>query len=82
MKTDLDVAYGPGALQKADFYYPDTPNGAAIVFVHGGGWIRGDKSADSDIGETFANAGYLVALPNYALKKLIELRRSWQNYKS
>lgn len=67
MKTDLDVAYGPGALQKADFYYPDTPNGAAIVFVHGGGWIRGDKSADSDIGKTFANAGYLVALPNYRL---------------
>ncbi|WP_179394876.1 alpha/beta hydrolase [Lacticaseibacillus absianus] len=62
-----DIAYGPDPLQQADIYLPDQPNGAAIVFVHGGGWFRGDKAQDAAIGEAFAAAGYVTALPNYRL---------------
>ncbi|KRL37100.1 alpha/beta hydrolase [Lacticaseibacillus manihotivorans] len=62
-----DVAYGNDALQKMDLYVPDQPNHALIIYVHGGGWIRGDKHKDAEIGEQLAAAGYLVAIPNYRL---------------
>ncbi|KRM72246.1 alpha/beta hydrolase family protein [Lacticaseibacillus brantae] len=51
----------------ADIYTPAEPNGAAIVFVHGGGWLRGDKANETDIGQYFSDQGYLVAIPNYRL---------------
>lgn len=62
-----DVAYGNDALQKLDLYFPDQPNHALIIYVHGGGWIRGDKHQDAEIGEQLAAEGYLVAIPNYRL---------------
>ncbi|WP_262316032.1 alpha/beta hydrolase [Lacticaseibacillus parakribbianus] len=62
-----EIPYGQGPLQRADFYLPVHPNQAAIVFVHGGGWFRGDKSREVALGQTLAAAGYLVAIPNYRL---------------
>ncbi|WP_407894107.1 alpha/beta hydrolase [Lacticaseibacillus sp. N501-2] len=67
MSEILDVAYGRDALQKLDLYLPDHPNHAAILYFHGGGWIRGDKHKDADLGQQLADAGYLVAIPNYRL---------------
>lgn len=67
MTQESDIAYGPDPLQQADLYYPAQPNGAALVFIHGGGWFRGDKRNDAAIGEWFADAGYLTAVPNYRL---------------
>lgn len=64
---ETDVAYGKDPAQKADFYLPAKANGAAIVFVHGGGWFRGDKANDQEIGQYFAAAGYVTALVNYRL---------------
>ncbi|WP_203623842.1 MULTISPECIES: alpha/beta hydrolase [unclassified Lacticaseibacillus] len=64
---ETDLAYGTDPAQKADIYVPDQPNGAAIVFIHGGGWFRGDKTRDQEIGQLFANAGYTAALINYRL---------------
>jgi acetyl esterase/lipase len=67
VKTALNLAYGKNDLQQLDLYLPDQPNGAAIVFAHGGGWFRGDKAHDTDIGNYFAKAGYVTAIPNYRL---------------
>ena len=40
----LDVAYGQHAREKLDLFLPkETPKGL-FVFVHGGFWIRFDKS--------------------------------------
>lgn len=66
-KVITDVAYGARQLQKADIYLPTTANQAAIVFVHGGGWLRGDKAQDADLAKRLAEAGFLVAVPNYRL---------------
>lgn len=67
MSELLDVAYGSDALQKLDLHLPDRPNDAAIIYVHGGGWIRGDKHKDADIGRALAEAGFVVAIVNYRL---------------
>jgi triacylglycerol lipase len=42
----LDIAYGPDPLQKLDVYAPEGAKGKklpVLLFVHGGGFTRGDK---------------------------------------
>lgn len=69
------LSYGTEALQTLDFW-PGTQNGAArkkpaplVVFVHGGGWKRGDK--DSATGRYkvahYTGEGYAFASVNYRL---------------
>jgi acetyl esterase/lipase len=40
-----DIAYGSHADEKADLYLLPGGNHPAVVFIHGGGWAGGDKSA-------------------------------------
>src|SRR5256885_1026022 len=41
-----DVPYGHDAKQRLDVYSPKGVKGApVVVFIHGGEWTRGDKSA-------------------------------------
>jgi triacylglycerol lipase len=43
-----DLAYGPDARHRLDVFVPATPGAAlrrALVFVHGGGFVQGDKGA-------------------------------------
>lgn len=46
---------------------PDKARGQAIVLVHGGGWMSGDKSNFYTIAARLAARGYLVALPEFRL---------------
>lgn len=49
-----------------DLYVPDGAEGAPIVlFVHGGGWAHGDKSAVWRKPELFCGSGWLFASTNY-----------------
>jgi arylformamidase len=62
-----DIAYGPGDRQRLDLILPDgTPKGL-VVFVHGGYWMRFDKSAWTDLAEGARHHGWAVALPSYTL---------------
>ena len=38
-----ELAYGKDPLQKLDYYRPEKAGSPLVVFVHGGGWKRGDK---------------------------------------
>ena len=72
----FDVAYttptnGNPQMTKLDIYYiPDGKPKNLMVFIHGGGWVGGDKSnlkmADAMI-EWFLERDYVVAAPNYRL---------------
>ena len=70
----LDVTYCTpnGVPQKMDVFYPPagTPTPLPVLmFIHGGGWIAGDKT--SDVGRQdfprFTRRGYLVVSINYRL---------------
>jgi arylformamidase len=51
-----------------DAYLPTaTSNEPVILFVHGGGWTRGDKSQYRTLGETFAACGIAFVALNYPL---------------
>jgi acetyl esterase/lipase len=71
-KVDKDIVYGSGDFipLKMDIYYPKVASGIvpAIVYVHGGGWIGGDKSdIPSGYVTELVSRGYLVVSVNYRL---------------
>lgn len=66
-RADLDIAYGDHPRQRFDLFWPeDVPKGLA-VFVHGGYWLKFDKSSWSHLAEGARAQGWAVALPSYVL---------------
>ncbi|MDR1189173.1 MAG: alpha/beta hydrolase [Bifidobacteriaceae bacterium] len=63
--VDRDLAYGPDPRHRLDLYHPARPNGALLIAIHGGGWFQGDKAKQAALATRLADAGYLVAAPNY-----------------
>ncbi len=62
-----DIAYGTHERQKLDILIPQTvvaPNGV-LLFIHGGGWHKGDKKDSRNALETLAGLGYISATINY-----------------
>ena len=39
----VEMSYGRDSLQKLDYWRPTTAGSPLVVFVHGGGWKRGDR---------------------------------------
>ena len=70
LPVSKDVAYGPDPLQKLDLYPPQGKSGAPspiVVYVHGGGFARGDKRSGENIAAYFARHGMLGVTINYRL---------------
>ena len=66
----FDVAYGSDPRQRLDVYRPETSATAglpALLFLPGGGFIRGDKDERANFGFYFAQRGYVVVVANYRL---------------
>ncbi|MAS06270.1 MAG: alpha/beta hydrolase [Ahrensia sp.] len=75
----LDVAYGQHAREKLDLFLPkETPKGL-FVFVHGGFWIRFDKSYWSHLAAGAVAAGWAVAMPSYPLCPEVHVREIAQS---
>jgi arylformamidase len=64
---EQDIAYGSGARHKLDIIRPDGPVQGLAVFVHGGYWMRLDKSHWSDLAEGVRARGWAVCIPSYTL---------------
>jgi acetyl esterase/lipase len=64
-----DVVYGDAGNRplKLDIYRPETPNGAAVLIVHGGGWSRGSKDMLVEASKALARQGFVVMAPEYRL---------------
>jgi acetyl esterase/lipase len=71
LESDVTYCTSEGIALKMDFYYPYGANRSwpAVVFVHGGGWIEGDKASDLTLqfAEPLRSAGFLIAAINYRL---------------
>ena len=56
------IAYGTHSpAQSLDLYRPTTASSPLVMFVHGGGWTRGDKRGGVRIADALVPAGYAVA---------------------
>lgn len=64
-----EYAYGKESLQKLDFWKAKTANAPLVIFVHGGGWKRGDKgnSTGQFKAPHYLAQGYAFASINYRL---------------
>lgn len=73
-----DIAYddskdADSARNKLDLYLPKGQKGyPTIVYVHGGGWTRGDRKGAARLGQTFAQLGIGVAAVGYRLSPQVQ----------
>jgi acetyl esterase/lipase len=71
--TAADLAYGVDPRQRLDIYAPAQAAGAPVlVFVHGGGFLKGDKGGaghwpNANVARMAARAGFVGVVLNYRL---------------
>lgn len=66
-----DLHYGLGSRNVYDLFIPAGLNKEiaqpVILFIHGGGWIKGDKKKMEEDAKFFQSKGYITAEMNYTL---------------
>jgi len=66
-----DLSYGLHDRHKLDVYHAPGRARAIVIFVHGGGFVAGDKRAEggfySNVGRWLARNDFTAVLPNYRL---------------
>lgn len=66
--TDVPYCTPDGLPQKMDVYFPEAGGPwPALVYIHGGSWMHGDKSEAIIFARGMAAQGYLVVSINYRL---------------
>src|SRR4051812_43007605 len=66
-RAKLDIGYGDGERNRFDLFLPVGAPKGLVVFVHGGYWVRFDKSYWSHLASGSVAHGYAVAMPSYTL---------------
>ncbi len=66
-----NISYGDDPLQSYDLFVKEqTKNNPLFIYVHGGGWSRGDKISFDDIAKQYADRGFSAVSVNYRLHQL------------
>lgn len=65
----VDQQFGPSEVERLDVWFPEGTAKAlpTVVWVHGGGWVSGDKSDVAPYLKILAGHGFTVIGVNYAL---------------
>jgi arylformamidase len=65
----VEYSYGTEPLQKLDYFAANDKTAPLVVFVHGGGWKRGDKdnATGAEKASHYVSEGYGFASINYRL---------------
>lgn len=66
-QAQLDLSYGDGARNRFDLFMPEGSPKGLVVYVHGGFWMRLDRSYWSHFAGGPLAHGYAVAMPSYSL---------------
>lgn len=73
MRAEYNLPYpaGDGSELLFDRFAPESGGQLpAVVVIHGGGWISGDRSMMTDVGVSLAAQGFAAFCPNYRLAPL------------
>ena len=65
--AELNIPYGSSTRQKFDLFTPKAASHGVLIFVHGGYWLKFDKSYWSHLAKGAVERGWHVALPSYDL---------------
>lgn len=66
-RARLDLDYGASLRSRLDLFLPEGQPRGLVVFVHGGYWLRFDKSTWSHLAQGPVIRGWAVAVPSYTL---------------
>lgn len=66
-RARLDLAYGGAPRNRFDLFLPEAGPKGLVVYIHGGYWMRFDKSSWSHLAEGALASGFAVAMPSYSL---------------
>ena len=66
-RARLNVGYGAGERQKFDLFHPGGKAEGLIVFIHGGYWMRFDRTIWSHYAAGLTARDWAVAMPSYTL---------------
>ncbi|WP_295810760.1 alpha/beta hydrolase [uncultured Nitratireductor sp.] len=66
-RAEFDISYGKGERNRFDLFLPEGTPAGLVVFIHGGFWLRLDKSYWSHLAAGAVDSGYAVAMPSYTL---------------
>jgi acetyl esterase/lipase len=66
-RATLDINYGDRPRNQFDLFLPEGRPKGLVVFVHGGFWMRLDKSYWSHLARGSVDSGYAVVMPSYTL---------------
>ncbi|CAK7257891.1 MULTISPECIES: alpha/beta hydrolase fold domain-containing protein [unclassified Shinella] len=72
-RARLDLAYGEGERNRLDLFLPEGAPRGLVVYVHGGFWLRLDKSFWSHLAAGALAHGHAVAMPSYTLCPAIRI---------
>lgn len=68
-----EIAYGPDPLQRLDVYpAAGLKQAPVLIFVHGGGWRRGDKKMVGTLVDYAVRHGLLLVSVNYRLSPAVD----------
>ncbi|MFB9173188.1 alpha/beta hydrolase [Roseibium salinum] len=67
IEKDLGIVYGDTDRQRMDIFHPEGVSKGLVVFVHGGYWLRFDKSYWSHFASGCLGRNWSVCLPSYDL---------------
>jgi acetyl esterase/lipase len=73
-RAAMDLAYGEGERRRLDLFLPDGASKGLVVFVHGGYWMRFDKSLWSHLAAGAVRRGWAAAIPSYTLAPAARIR--------
>lgn len=68
-----DIAYGSNPREVMDIVLPKAKPKGLAVFVHGGYWMRLDKSYWTDLAEGARARGWAVCMPSYSLTPVVTI---------
>ena len=74
-RADLDVAYGDDPRERMDIFHPEGLAKGVVIFVHGGYWLRLDKSYWSHLAHGALSHGWAVVMPSYPLAPQARISR-------
>jgi acetyl esterase/lipase len=71
VQTEVAYLNDSNPYHKLDVYLPNSPGPfPAIIYIHGGGWVQGNKSDLSDVAQVYAKRGIAGFSIDYTLAKV------------
>lgn len=67
VRIDSEVSYGQHPRETFDLVWPHSPPLGLVIFIHGGYWMKFDKSYWTHLAEGARQRGWAVCIPSYTL---------------